>query len=398
MTETYSSNLLQALQLDLDILEALLRKHRCSHGRTLYFRRMSMAHKAIVRYCIMTAPVKLQELQHEISEQSQPRKRRLAQEQEQWDSRAKDTPKKPTIKEQVQALQTALLDGIAECTSRIDHASQPLFLEVSRGFFLPFCTVALAALARLRAILLKLGKHCLSQLQDVVLGSDIKSLQEVLEKEKIEIAISRYLEEDKPSTKPSNTAGMVGMVSNDERRPILLQRLGLTPPKSSSRGKLDQKNSQVAESKAELHVRIAMPIEDDEVPNALVTASSDSRADDHYEKKVLSSSAIDSMELDDEEEDLGESMGVAATSPSSTAGAAAKANVKETDGNMEILASLQKSKSKKGKTKGKPNPTKEDKPRSSTKKRKEASSESKSSKKKKKKKGSKGDFFDSLFG
>ena len=42
--------------------------------------------------------------------------------------------------------------------SRIQHASSALFIEISRGYFLPFCTVALAALARIRMVLRRIGR------------------------------------------------------------------------------------------------------------------------------------------------------------------------------------------------------------------------------------------------
>ena len=54
-----------------------------------------------------------------------------------------------------------------EIISRIHHAAKMLFVEVSRGFFLPFCSVALASIARIRAMLMEIGRLCLSHLYDI---------------------------------------------------------------------------------------------------------------------------------------------------------------------------------------------------------------------------------------
>jgi len=74
------------------------------------------------------------------------------------------------IAEKLQALIRVWTRTIPELLSRIQHASKALFKEVSRGFFLPFCTVALGALARIRALLMEIGVKGLTKLQELEFG------------------------------------------------------------------------------------------------------------------------------------------------------------------------------------------------------------------------------------
>ena len=60
--------------------------------------------------------------------------------------------------------------------SRILYAAEGLYTELSRGYFVPFCTVALAAISRIRALLMRMGREgC------VDLGRVLTSIDSVLE-------------------------------------------------------------------------------------------------------------------------------------------------------------------------------------------------------------------------
>jgi hypothetical protein len=58
---------------------------------------------------------------------------------------------------EIEFLSKTLSTFIPELVSRIDHAARALFTEISRGFFLPFCTVAASALARIRFLIVQGG-------------------------------------------------------------------------------------------------------------------------------------------------------------------------------------------------------------------------------------------------
>ncbi len=97
--ETTTSNCETVLEFDRKILELVLKRNEAAHRRALYHRRCCM-----VLQCL--------------------RKR----------------------------------GTLVECLSRIQHAATALLAEISRGYFLPVCTVALACLARIRVILMRIGR------------------------------------------------------------------------------------------------------------------------------------------------------------------------------------------------------------------------------------------------
>lgn len=57
---------------------------------------------------------------------------------------------------------------IPEISSRIIHATSPVLHELSRGFFVPFLTVALACLGRIHVLLLRLGRELVGTLSQHV--------------------------------------------------------------------------------------------------------------------------------------------------------------------------------------------------------------------------------------
>lgn len=124
------------------------------------------------RYGIMECAPRLEALQKNATQFQQERKRKRHRQsnkndEEQWTigdrgDAGKDTngPLLPaSLSDELEQLIRVWTTGMEETLSRIHHASSALFLEVSRGFFLPFCSVALGALARIRAMLMEIGGH-----------------------------------------------------------------------------------------------------------------------------------------------------------------------------------------------------------------------------------------------
>mmetsp|Transcript_19441 Transcript_19441/g.22421 ORF Transcript_19441/g.22421 Transcript_19441/m.22421 type:complete len:479 (+) Transcript_19441:40-1476(+) len=171
---------LEGLSYDVSILHALLKRHRSSHGRTIYFRRMNMTLKCLKRQqkMIMVENVyRVKELQKNINQYHQElnRKKKLRQrhgteEEEEWclqpshnnktaaaaatTKTTRTVSKFSILVDELQKLILVWTQHIPEILSRIRHSSLALIKEVSRGFFLPFCTVALGALARIRSIVM----------------------------------------------------------------------------------------------------------------------------------------------------------------------------------------------------------------------------------------------------
>lgn len=173
-----------ALELDLTVLQALLKRNQHSHGRTLYFQRMSMAWRAIQRHEIMSVTV--ESLQQALQKYSKNR--------EQWSVEGRDPL--ADIQKQVREIVSLLEKGVPEITSRIDHATEALFVEVARGFFLPLCVVALGCLARIRILVLRNARKLVLDLQRLILG-EYKQLADVtalVDPSFFETTLERFLE------------------------------------------------------------------------------------------------------------------------------------------------------------------------------------------------------------
>ena len=200
--ETIPEIFLEGLTHDVLILNKLLKRHRCSHGRTIYFRRMNMTLKCLLQTqrMIMVENVhRLKELQkninqyhQELNRKKKKQKRQPREEEEEWNlqqlkptltaSNNKTTAKVSVSQltvliEEFQKLIYVWTQQIPEILSRIQHSSIALIKEISRGFFLPFCTVAIGSLARIRTIVMEIiGVHGLtilynlqSELMDIIL-------------------------------------------------------------------------------------------------------------------------------------------------------------------------------------------------------------------------------------
>ena len=68
----------------------------------------------------------------------------------------------------VQQLKILATSSIPEIISRITHATSPILHELSRGYFVPFLTIALACLGRIHNLLLIMGREVVSALQETV--------------------------------------------------------------------------------------------------------------------------------------------------------------------------------------------------------------------------------------
>jgi hypothetical protein len=194
----------EALSLDMKVLEALLRRNRCSHGRTRYYKRISMATRALQRRFPLLQQALLELLQQ-----------RNACRKQEWTCQ-----ETKNFHAQVLIVQTLFDALLPEIPLRIQYAASALLFEIQRGFFLPFCTVALGALARIRILVMRIGRDQLSEFQSTVSEHNF-----VLEPVHWFENTMKLLDEDPTMTTPTN--------ENDDQRVVLqLQSLGLVPKKS----------------------------------------------------------------------------------------------------------------------------------------------------------------------
>jgi hypothetical protein len=181
----------EALDLELSLLHATLKRNYSSHRKTQYFRRLTMAlHCVMKRFELNTLwsdvvailardlPRAEQEIEQQRKREEQTKKRsdifwelKITKEA---DGRQRNCtlPEIAAIKDMFTSMQHRLedissrsVDGITQALSRLEYAASACLTEVARGFFLALVTVAVASVARIRSLLLRLQHHIAWQVQ-----------------------------------------------------------------------------------------------------------------------------------------------------------------------------------------------------------------------------------------
>jgi len=365
----------EALDMELFVVDAFLRRNRCSHQRTKYYQRLSMAFRFICRRTNDT--VALIDLWSEASSFNEEmailvqneRKKRKRQEiffeiSSPQSQKNEDAMTRKRLQEHAQKVSLSIFESLPEALNRLDHAANAFFTEIARGFFLPLCTVGAAVIARMRSLLLQLGLHLIRTTLPSIekswnaLNSVIKSARPSFSAEnqlwsrQILFATLEYLHEQstaKAITPPEE-------LPRDERTSGLLYDLGLSK-RISLRSPEETKQEQ--------------PLDEEKpLPSAGTTTSGNH--DDDFGETVA---RITTMSVDKVSSVLERSIG----QPLASADSRTAEHTHELDHNLQIAKELQAQKKEKGR-------------------RKHSTDKPKKPKKKKQKKETKGDFFDDLFG
>ncbi len=385
---TTVDNFFQALSLDISILQNLLKRHQCSHGRAIYFRRISMVLQATRRCQLLETGEHLQRFEQSAIEYCQAQKRKRNRKEDHWDSRRSLTSEQTALKIDYDSLQHICIESFPELLSRIDHASEPLFLEVSRGFFLPFCTVALSALARVRILILRIGRYILPELQQLLSSEEHLRTFLSFSNDTLEATMTKYLEQE---TTPETRNVGVGMVTNLERRRVLVKSLGYTlvPPRMKKEIISNPGKEKQDEPPPAIDVDVVMQ------GGTQIKAPQASLGTE-------TNAGTRSQETDDADNDVGESVTftdnvvIATKSTSGTVSEDSPMFREDNpdkdvmDRNMELLATF------KSNNRGNERTSKEKKSKKRNEDHASSSGGDKKTKKSKKKRG-KGDFFDALF-
>jgi hypothetical protein len=201
---TMTAALQEALTLDRSILFSMLQRNRCAHGRTRYFQRMEMVLKALSRSRIETL--------NERMAAAKWRQQKTKREQLEWtmESLAKQDPHVTELEEILDMLTIRLPDVI----SRIEFAASVLFYELGRGFFMPFNTIAIGALARIRIIVMKLGRQGLVDFKSMISDSEVKTNVD------LETAMIAFVEIEAEK-------------GDDGKHAVLLKKLGIAASQST---------------------------------------------------------------------------------------------------------------------------------------------------------------------
>ena len=169
-----------ALELEVSVLTSLLRRNACSQRRTKYYQRLDQAVRFLHRKSkILQLWDDATSLHREAKEQVEATRKRRARQKLFWELLPTTTDGGPQdggidgnnnknegdrdndLASRLATLVHSLTHELPEALSRLHHSAEALWKEVARGFFLPFGTVALAAVARLRILLLSLAGHVL---------------------------------------------------------------------------------------------------------------------------------------------------------------------------------------------------------------------------------------------
>ncbi|GKY97384.1 hypothetical protein MPSEU_000696900 [Mayamaea pseudoterrestris] len=167
---SYSKNHQDCFELEVDLVTALLERNRCSHGRTKYFQRLSMAHRCIRRYALLELYSNVQTLEAELVELKLAEQKRRKREQVFWEIALSGEDAKRAdaqhvdVRNRLQTIGLQTFKHIPEIISRLEYSAKAIFAEIARGFFLPFNSVAVAAAARIRTLSLRLAIQTLQSM------------------------------------------------------------------------------------------------------------------------------------------------------------------------------------------------------------------------------------------
>jgi len=184
----------QALDLDIHTLSLLLERNYHQHRRCKYYQRMSMvlsSLKQLPSFELVSnqmhelkslVALLLDDNDGEHQDVDYMVRKRRAKEEEEWTleqsqtsmkivSQNKDAHQQQQLQQiiiNIQLLKTLTTQSLPITISRIVHATSPILHEISRGYFVPFLTVALGCLGRIHHILHNLGREVVSVLSEVV--------------------------------------------------------------------------------------------------------------------------------------------------------------------------------------------------------------------------------------
>ena len=188
---TYTPHYFEALLLDANLLCLVLERNRKQHFRAAYFRRLDMLVRSLQRNTIINLNPKNNEKFRSLGDITvslktehnrvasilerckglqKRRGKNVKVEEEHWSITNEDCEDKiiPALLLDLKSVHKALTEQLPEILSRINYAASALYTELSRGYFAPLCTVALACISRVRVLILRLGTDGVLQLQRIV--------------------------------------------------------------------------------------------------------------------------------------------------------------------------------------------------------------------------------------
>jgi hypothetical protein len=225
----------EAFELDTSVLQALLRKNQCSHGRTKYVQRLQVALRNIPNENVWAH---YQALASDLMERQQQTIKKRKREKVFWDLKTNDANETILIKKQWQERFDALwtmLQQILDAVERLEYAAEAIWIEIARGFFLSLQTVSVAAVARVRVLLLRMAltiAYDLPKLQALMQDVFGKNDDTISSRYNTQDFLNKLLSKSEPV--PEKRA------SRSERTKLTLKSLGMSPlPVAAHNGRSD---------------------------------------------------------------------------------------------------------------------------------------------------------------
>ena len=182
---------MQALSLDVQVLTMLLQRNRSQQHRSRYYRRLKLFLSSLKRYrldngsffigLLSTISGNADWMGYTLDRDSKKRARGF---EDKWEIKGSeknavgaDEEDETQLPNQLSTLSKTLTRHIPEVLSRIMCAAEALYIELSRAYFVPFCTVALASVSRIRSVMMMMGREgcielgrCLGLVQQIVVN------------------------------------------------------------------------------------------------------------------------------------------------------------------------------------------------------------------------------------
>lgn len=150
------------LYIDVSILTHTLQRNHKQHGKTSYFRRLKMLLRCFYRYRMLPTSIKIDD--HSKYYCWENIFYQLSHQRQNIISLLHDTSSVSTniiLLHPLSYLHNLLTKNCPEIISRILQCASALFTQLSRGYFVPLCTILLACLSRIYILVMQLGLESL---------------------------------------------------------------------------------------------------------------------------------------------------------------------------------------------------------------------------------------------
>lgn len=244
----YTARHQEALDLELSLLGAALKRNGSSHRHTQYHRRWKMALSCLYRHKLDVVfgnwhelfSVNLERLKQEFDKEQKMKLQNKKRQQVFWELHAgvktstdqqqrtdRATGLLSTFTEGAEAISKRTCTGITECVARLEYAAEAAFTEIGRGFFLALLTVAVGSTARIRTLLLRLQRYLADQMSIALDKNSCLWKEEWLTKSRNELI--ELMEETRASSNAVPKAS-----SRTELTLASLRSLGIVLPDNSA--------------------------------------------------------------------------------------------------------------------------------------------------------------------